>query len=76
LAKINSVTPAPITGKRRGRPPGPKNMKTAQKRKYTRRQPMGNFNEHDVLLQAAGLMTARDAIDAQLSLLLGSINTK
>jgi hypothetical protein len=76
LAKINSTTTAPITGKRRGRPLGSTNKPKGEKRKYTRRQPMGNFNEHDVLLQAAGLMTARDAIDAQLSLLLGSINTK
>jgi hypothetical protein len=66
----------PVTGKRRGRPPGStnKNKPMGEKRKYTRRQPMNKSNEHDILLQAAGLMTARDAIDAQLSALLNGIS--
>lgn len=75
MAKIASTTSTPITGKRRGRPPGSKNMK-GEKRKYTRRQPINNFSDHDKLLQAAGLMAARDAIDAQLSALLGTVTVK
>lgn len=71
MATINT----PITGKRRGRPPGStnKNKPMGEKRKYTRRQPTNKTSDHDILLQCAGLMTARDAIDAQLNALLSSV---
>lgn len=74
MAKITSTTTSKPTGVRRGRPPGVKNGegKGKNKRKIADRRA---FSDHDKLLQAAGLMTARDAIDAQLSALLNSVKS-